>query len=182
MGKCSFSSNLSRMEGNKVHKAEDFFKYRASKPSKEFSFADCRFTEQYCYRHHIQNVVWDSYSSSLRAGDVMALPSDPNLNYVMLNNCAHVNDFRNIRKKDVVAWFMVQSRDVPRTDEEIMTINHAIPWPDQDANSTPREYNRKRYRSSQLCSCLQPFTTGMRRITTFRSTTDRIYDGGPIRL
>jgi len=57
MGKCSFSSNLSRMEGNKVHKAEDFFKYRASKPSKEFSFADCRFTEQYCYRHHIQNVV-----------------------------------------------------------------------------------------------------------------------------
>ena len=24
--------------------------------------------------------------------------------------------------------------------------------------------------------------TGMRRITTFRSTTDRIYDGGPIRL
>jgi len=25
-------------------------------------------------------------------------------------------------------------------------------------------------------------TTGMSRITTFRSTTDRIYDGGPIRL
>ena len=25
-------------------------------------------------------------------------------------------------------------------------------------------------------------STGMRRITTFRSTTDRIYDGGPIRL
>ena len=24
--------------------------------------------------------------------------------------------------------------------------------------------------------------TGMRRVTTFRSTTDRIYDGGPIRL
>jgi hypothetical protein len=24
--------------------------------------------------------------------------------------------------------------------------------------------------------------TGMRRITTFRSTTDRIYDGGPIKL
>jgi hypothetical protein len=24
--------------------------------------------------------------------------------------------------------------------------------------------------------------TNMRRITTFRSTTDRIYDGGPIRL
>jgi len=26
------------------------------------------------------------------------------------------------------------------------------------------------------------FITGMRRITTFRSTMDRIYDGGPIRL
>ena len=25
-------------------------------------------------------------------------------------------------------------------------------------------------------------STGMRRITTFRSTTDRVYDGGPIRL
>ena len=25
-------------------------------------------------------------------------------------------------------------------------------------------------------------TTNMRRITTFRSTTDRIYDGGPIRF
>jgi len=25
-------------------------------------------------------------------------------------------------------------------------------------------------------------TTGMRRITTFRSTTDRIYDSGPITL
>jgi len=25
-----------------------------------------------------------------------------------------------------------------------------------------------------------PDNTGMRRITTFRSTTDRIYDGGPI--
>jgi len=24
--------------------------------------------------------------------------------------------------------------------------------------------------------------TGMRRLTTFRSTTDRIYDGGPVRL
>ena len=27
-----------------------------------------------------------------------------------------------------------------------------------------------------------PVNTGMRRITTFRSTTDRIYDGGPVRL
>ena len=31
--------------------------------------------------------------------------------------------------------------------------------------------------------CLSQVTaTVMRRITTFRSTTDRIYDGGPIRL
>jgi hypothetical protein len=34
---------------------------------------------------------------------------------------------------------------------------------------------------TQLTSVLL-YSTGMRRITTFRSTTDRIYDGGPIRL
>ena len=57
MGKCSFHSTLSRTEGNKAHKAEDFFKYRASKPSEEFGFVHCRFTEQYRYRYYIQNVV-----------------------------------------------------------------------------------------------------------------------------
>ena len=28
----------------------------------------------------------------------------------------------------------------------------------------------------------EPHSTGMRHTTTFRSTTDRIYDGGPTRL
>ena len=31
-----------------------------------------------------------------------------------------------------------------------------------------------------VVSVMLMFYTGMRRITTFRSTTDRIYDGGPI--
>jgi len=32
------------------------------------------------------------------------------------------------------------------------------------------------------CHATVVTNTGMRRITTFRSTTDCIYDGGPIRL
>ena len=48
-------------------------------------------------------------------------------------------------------------------------------------------YTYKELDRSAQCTyvCTSVFTyvcTGMRRITTFRSTTDRIYDGGPIRL
>jgi len=35
---------------------------------------------------------------------------------------------------------------------------------------------------SKVAHCTKCLCTGMRRLTTFQSTTDRIYDGGPIRL
>jgi hypothetical protein len=47
----------------------------------------------------------------------------------------------------------------------------------------PRRYLNKqvwKYRVDMLCHSLS--FTGMRSITTLRSTTDRIYDSGPIRL
>ena len=49
-----------------------------------------------------------------------------------------------------------------------------------------RRRNLARYVSPTVCLDAHNkkgiYYTGMRRITTFRSTTDRIYDGGPIRL
>jgi hypothetical protein len=42
------------------------------------------------------------------------------------------------------------------------------------------QYWRFTEHSSKNC-VLQCIYTGMRRVTTFRSTTDRIYDGGPIK-
>ena len=43
--------------------------------------------------------------------------------------------------------------------------------------------NRENYRTySKSASCLPLCSTVMRRITTFRSSTDRTYDGGPVRL
>jgi len=120
-----------------------------------------------------------SYSSSLRAVDVMALPWDPNLNYIMLNNCAYVWTISEIYERRM-SWrdlwynrgtYLERMRKLWRS---ITLIRN----PTKIRTAHPVNRSRKRDRSSQLCSCLHPFTTGMRRITTFRSTTD----GGPIRL
>jgi len=53
-----------------------------------------------------------------------------------------------------------------------LVCGRAVPW---------RRITLSLGRRGQFPSAQKAYT-GMRRITTLRSTTDRIYDGGPIRL
>jgi len=177
MGKCSFY----RMEGNKVHNAEHFLKYRASKQSGIIRFctlpvywtallqtlrSKCglRFSRPWqrisggrdvttysrAISSHIQNNIM-SFAFLHLSLLLMYYPIPPlyvqltqwhcHLNYVTMNNCAYVWMISGIYERRV-SWrdLWCNRGTYPETDKEIMTINHAIPWPDEDSNSTPREY------------------------------------------